>query len=93
MRDLIAEWERDYGEDSDWFRARVLGLSPAAEKLQYIDSVRIQAARQRVGRFGNSCSFQASSRSRRSLNTGAELVRHDWSHASAASSLAWCSTA
>jgi hypothetical protein len=44
---LIAEWERDYGEDSDWFRVRVLGLPPTADELQYIDFARIQTARKR----------------------------------------------
>jgi hypothetical protein len=44
---LIAEWETDYGEDSDWFRVRVLGLPPTADELQYIDFVRVKAARRR----------------------------------------------
>jgi hypothetical protein len=47
-KELIAEWERDYGEDSDWFRVRVLGLPPTADELQYIDFARIQAARKRT---------------------------------------------
>src|SRR5713226_3620817 len=46
-KELIAEWERDYGEDSDWFRVRVLGLPPMADELQFIDFARIQAARKR----------------------------------------------
>jgi hypothetical protein len=46
-KELIAEWERDYGEDSDWFRVRVLGLPPTADELQYIDFASIQAARKR----------------------------------------------
>jgi hypothetical protein len=46
-KDLIAEWERDYGEESDWFRVRVLGLPPTADELQYIDFARIQAAGRR----------------------------------------------
>jgi hypothetical protein len=46
-KELIAEWERDYGEDSDWFRVRVLGLPPTADELQYIDFASIQAARRR----------------------------------------------
>lgn len=44
---LIAEWEQDYGEDSDWYRVRVLGLPPTADELQYIDFVRVKAARSR----------------------------------------------
>ena len=47
-KELIAEWERDYGEDSDWFRVRVLGLPPTADELQYIDFARIQTARKRA---------------------------------------------
>ena len=46
-KELIAEWERDYGEDSDWFRVRVLGLPPTADELPFIDYSRIQAARKR----------------------------------------------
>src|ERR1700674_2015770 len=41
-KELIAEWERDYGEDSAWFRVRVLGLPPTADELQFIDFARIQ---------------------------------------------------
>jgi len=47
-KELIAEWERDYGEDSDWFRVRVLGLPPTADELQYIDFRTLQAARKRA---------------------------------------------
>jgi hypothetical protein len=47
-KELIGEWERDYGEDSDWFRVRVLGLPPTADELQFIDFGRIQAARRRA---------------------------------------------
>src|ERR1039457_598291 len=41
---LIEQWRSDYGEDSDYFRVRVLGLPPRASELQYIDSDRIFAA-------------------------------------------------
>lgn len=44
---LIEEWLRDYGEDSDWFRVRVLGLPPRASELQYIDKGRIETAQVR----------------------------------------------
>jgi hypothetical protein len=47
-KELIAEWERDYGVDSDWFRVRVLGLPPHADELQFIDFERIQNARKRT---------------------------------------------
>lgn len=33
---LIAEWQVDYGEDSDFFRVRVRGLPPRASELQFI---------------------------------------------------------
>lgn len=45
---LIDETLRDYGEDSDIFRVRVMGKAPNADELQFIDSKRVQAARQRV---------------------------------------------
>ena len=46
-KDLIAQWCADYGEDSDYFRVRVLGIPPRASDLQYIDSDRIFAAQNR----------------------------------------------
>lgn len=42
---LIAEWEADYGVDSDWYKVRVLGLCPSASELQFIDSARVDAAK------------------------------------------------
>ncbi len=41
---LIAQWQQDYGEDSDYFRVRVLGLPPTASEFQFIDWDRIRAA-------------------------------------------------
>lgn len=46
----IAEWEQDYGEDSDFFRVRVRGLPPRAASGQYIDQERIQSAQTREAR-------------------------------------------
>jgi hypothetical protein len=42
---LIAEWEADYGLDSDWYKVRVLGLPPSASELQFIDTARVDKAR------------------------------------------------
>lgn len=47
-KELIAEYERDYGIDSDFYKVRVLGLPPSASELQFIDSARIDAAKRRV---------------------------------------------
>lgn len=44
----IAQWLQDYGEDSDFFRVRVLGLPPKADELQYIDSARVEGAKARA---------------------------------------------
>lgn len=44
-KELIAEWERDYGVDSDWYKVRVLGLPPSASELQFIDSARVDQAK------------------------------------------------
>ena len=44
---LIAEWEQDYGEDSDFFKVRVRGLPPSADETQYIDEARIREAQLR----------------------------------------------
>lgn len=46
----IKEWEEDYGEDSDFFRVRVRGLSPRAASGQYIDQNLIQEAQSRIAR-------------------------------------------
>lgn len=43
----IADWLADYGEDSDFFRVRVRGLSPRASELQFIDGDRIWESQQR----------------------------------------------
>jgi hypothetical protein len=45
---LIAQWKLDYGEDSDYYRVRVLGLPPQASELQFIDRTRIQDAQVRI---------------------------------------------
>lgn len=47
-KELIKEWERDYGEDSDWFKVRVLGMPPGASELQFIDTARVDKARHNV---------------------------------------------
>lgn len=46
-KELIAQWAGDYGEDSDYYRVRVLGMPPSASELQYIDKERVSVARKR----------------------------------------------
>jgi hypothetical protein len=46
-KDLIKQWELDYGVDSDYYKVRVLGLPPSASELQYIDKARVELARHR----------------------------------------------
>lgn len=43
----IAEWAQDYGEDSDFFRVRVLGMPPKASDAQFIDHRRVLDAQKR----------------------------------------------
>lgn len=43
----IAEWLQDYGEDSDFFRVRVLGRPPNASDAQFIDQQRVSLAQKR----------------------------------------------
>ena len=43
----IAEWQEDYGEESDFFRVRVRGLAPVSNELQFIDSELVVAAQTR----------------------------------------------
>src|SRR5262249_27112975 len=40
-KELIEQWIKDYGIDSDFVKVRVLGLPPSASELQYIDKKRI----------------------------------------------------
>lgn len=49
-KEEIAEWQADYGEDSDFFRVRVRGLPPRAASGQYIDLETIQQAQTRTVR-------------------------------------------
>lgn len=44
---LMDQWLEDFGEDSDVWRVRVLGLPPVADELQFIDRARIVAAQKR----------------------------------------------
>ena len=46
----IANWQADYGEDSDFFRIRVRGEFPRAGALQFIDGERIARAMAREAR-------------------------------------------
>jgi hypothetical protein len=43
----IEAWEKEYGEDSDFFRVRVKGIPPRASDLQFIDSERVYEASKR----------------------------------------------
>lgn len=47
-KELIEQWIKDYGEDSDFCKVRIFGLPPSASELQYIDKRRIDEARKRV---------------------------------------------
>ena len=46
-KEQIKEWAQDYGEDSDFFRVRVLGLPPSASDAQFIDQGRVNQAQRR----------------------------------------------
>ncbi|HZK80272.1 MAG TPA: hypothetical protein VFC46_04375, partial [Humisphaera sp.] len=46
-KELIEQWREDHGEDSDFFRVRVLGLPPRADDSQFIDMDRISGAQKR----------------------------------------------
>lgn len=46
-KEQIKEWAQDYGEDSDFFRVRVLGLPPSASDAQFIDQHRVTEAQRR----------------------------------------------
>ena len=46
-KELIEQWRQDRGEDSDFFRVRVLGVRPRAHDSQFIDLDRITEAQKR----------------------------------------------
>jgi len=46
-KEQIEAWRQAYGEDSDFFRVRVLGQFPRASSVQFIGSDVVQAARRR----------------------------------------------
>ena len=49
---LIAQWAEDWGDDSDFFRVRVLGVFPRAGDMQYMPGdVVFNAMQQPVGRY------------------------------------------
>lgn len=43
----IGQWEKDYGDDSDFFRVRVKGEFPRAGSMQFIPGDTVEAARKR----------------------------------------------
>jgi len=47
---FIEEWREEWGEDSDLFRVRVLGLCPRASELQFISQQIVDEARRRIHR-------------------------------------------
>lgn len=47
-KEQIEEWQVLYGDDSDWFRVRVLGLAPRASDAQFIDMDTVLAAQKRT---------------------------------------------
>lgn len=47
-KDKIKKWEKERGEDSDWFRSHVKGLAPNSDEAQYIDNERARLARTRI---------------------------------------------
>src|SRR3990167_5232843 len=46
--ELVKEYAEDYGEDSDFFRVRVMGLPPNASDAQFIDHQRVKDAQTRL---------------------------------------------
>jgi len=50
-KDLIEKWRKDWGEDSDFFRVRVLGRFPKAGDMQYIPNDIVHLAQKREIKF------------------------------------------
>jgi len=48
---LIDEWERDWGEDSDFFRVRVRGVFPRASDMQFIPGDSVYEAQRRSPQY------------------------------------------
>lgn len=47
-KQTIKEWAEEWGEDSDFYRVRVLGLPPRASELQFISQDLVDGARKRT---------------------------------------------
>ncbi|NCH03918.1 terminase [Cronobacter malonaticus] len=52
-KELIEQWAKDYGEDSDFFKVRVRGLFPSASDLQFIPQALVDEAMRRYIRPEN----------------------------------------
>lgn len=52
-KELIEQWAKDYGEDSDFFKVRVRGLFPSASDLQFIPQNLVDEAMRRYVRQEN----------------------------------------
>lgn len=50
-KELFKEWERDWGEDSDFFRVRVRGVFPRASDMQLIPGDVVFEAQRRRARY------------------------------------------
>jgi len=51
-KELLAEWEKDHGVDSDFYRVRVLGKFPKAGEMQFISNDDVTKAQRRpLGRY------------------------------------------
>lgn len=47
-KEKIAEWARDYGEDSDFFKVRVRGVFPDTSDMQFISRASVEEAASRT---------------------------------------------
>ncbi|EEZ4734473.1 terminase [Escherichia coli] len=47
-KELIEEWRKDYGEDSDFFKVRVRGLFPSTSEVQFIPQAYVDEAMSRT---------------------------------------------
>lgn len=52
-KELISQWEKDYGPDSDFFKVRVRGLFPSASDLQFIPQALVDESMRRYVRPEN----------------------------------------
>lgn len=52
-KNLLSQWEQDYGEESDWFKVKVRGMFPSSSSTEFIPRALVQDAMVRACPYDN----------------------------------------